>query len=174
MATDSVLREPICIIGAGPAGLINAHVLLQDGFTSIKVLTRDASVGGVWARNRIYPGLQINKYAFVIYLYLSAIMLKPSVSVHDEYRFSAQEMSPPAESETTVARVSGLDMCNYMERYWNRFLKGKVEFTFNTEVLDVSRDEGGTWLVRVEDLLAGTKDILKFSRIILATGVSHW
>jgi dimethylaniline monooxygenase (N-oxide forming) len=61
MATDSILSEPIGVIGAGPAGIINTHVLLQDGFTSIHVLTRDASVGGVWARTRVYPGLQINK-----------------------------------------------------------------------------------------------------------------
>lgn len=59
--TDSILSEPIGIIGAGPAGLINAHVLLQDGFTNIQVITRDASVGGVWARDRVYPGLHINK-----------------------------------------------------------------------------------------------------------------
>jgi L-2-hydroxyglutarate oxidase LhgO len=102
-------------------------------------------------------------------------MLNPSASVHGEYRFSAQEMSPPAESDsvTAGAHMSGLDMCNYMERYYDRFLKGKVEFIFDTEVLDISRDASGAWLVRVEDLQAGTKDILKFHRIILATGVSH-
>jgi dimethylaniline monooxygenase (N-oxide forming) len=61
MTTDSILREPIGIIENGPAGLINAHVLLQDGFTNIQALTRDASVSGARARNRVYPGLHINK-----------------------------------------------------------------------------------------------------------------
>lgn len=57
----NVLNEPVVIIGAGASGLVTAHVLIQDGFTNVQVLTRDKSVGGVWARERIYPGLYINK-----------------------------------------------------------------------------------------------------------------
>lgn len=49
------------IIGAGAAGLINAHVLLQDGFSDVTLVSRDKSVGGTWARTRVYPGLHINK-----------------------------------------------------------------------------------------------------------------
>lgn len=58
---DQVKRDPICIIGAGPAGLITAYVLLKDGFQDVQVLTQDSSVGGVWAKGRIYPGMHINK-----------------------------------------------------------------------------------------------------------------
>ena len=53
----------IGIIGAGAAGLINAHVLLQDGFSDVTLVSRDKSVGGTWARARVYPGLHINKYS---------------------------------------------------------------------------------------------------------------
>jgi cation diffusion facilitator CzcD-associated flavoprotein CzcO len=53
------------IIGAGAAGLITAHVLLQDGF-DVQVITRDMSAGGVWAKTRVYPGLNINKYVYPI------------------------------------------------------------------------------------------------------------
>ena len=55
------LSEPIGIIGSGIAGLITAHILLQDGFKSVEVLTRDSTVGGVWSDERIYPGLRINR-----------------------------------------------------------------------------------------------------------------
>ena len=55
------LLEPVGIIGSGIAGLITAHILLQDGFESVEVLTRDSSVGGVWSEERIYPGLRINR-----------------------------------------------------------------------------------------------------------------
>jgi dimethylaniline monooxygenase (N-oxide forming) len=55
------LLEPIGIIGSGIAGLITAHTLLQDGFESVEVLTRDSSVGGVWSEERVYPGLRINR-----------------------------------------------------------------------------------------------------------------
>jgi hypothetical protein len=55
------LLEPVGIIGSGIAGLITAHILLQDGFERVEVLTRDSSVGGVWSEERIYPGLRINR-----------------------------------------------------------------------------------------------------------------
>lgn len=54
--------ESIGIIGAGAAGLITAQTLLRDGFKNVQLLTRDKSVGGVWAAERVYPGLLINKY----------------------------------------------------------------------------------------------------------------
>ena len=57
-----LLNEPIGVVGAGAAGLITAYTLLQDGFTNVQVITRDKSPGGVWARERVYPGLVINKY----------------------------------------------------------------------------------------------------------------
>ena len=55
------LARPICVVGAGAAGLITAHTLVQDGFARVEVLTRDRSVGGTWARGRTYPSLAINK-----------------------------------------------------------------------------------------------------------------
>lgn len=58
---ESIRRKSVGIIGAGAAGLITGHTLLQDGFKNVQLLTRDKSVGGVWARERIYPGVSINK-----------------------------------------------------------------------------------------------------------------
>lgn len=53
----------VCIVGSGPAGLITAHTLLQDGFTNVSVFTRDKTPGGVWAMEKLYPGMRINKCA---------------------------------------------------------------------------------------------------------------
>jgi len=58
---SAVRREPVCIVGAGPSGLVTAHTLLQDGFENIHVFTKDRTVGGVWARDRIYPTMMLNK-----------------------------------------------------------------------------------------------------------------
>ena len=49
------------VIGAGGAGLITAKTLLDDGF-NVTDLTRDRSPGGIWAEERVYPGLALNKY----------------------------------------------------------------------------------------------------------------
>ena len=57
----SVLQESVGIIGTGPAGLIHAHILLRDGFKDVNLISRDRSAGGTWARERVYPGLYINK-----------------------------------------------------------------------------------------------------------------
>lgn len=62
--TDPLL-EPVGVIGSGIAGLITAHVLLQDGFRTVEVLTRDRSVGGVWSEERVYSGLKINRSVFL-------------------------------------------------------------------------------------------------------------
>lgn len=63
MSTTSAdeLDKSICIIGSGAAGLITAHTLIRDGFKNVDVISRDKSAGGVWAAERVYPGLVINK-----------------------------------------------------------------------------------------------------------------
>ena len=35
------------IIGSGIAGFLIVHILIQDDFESVEVLTRDSSVGGI-------------------------------------------------------------------------------------------------------------------------------
>ena len=58
---SSELEKSICVIGSGAAGLVSAQVLVQDGFKNVEVISRDHSPGGVWAEERIYPELKINK-----------------------------------------------------------------------------------------------------------------
>jgi len=90
--------------------------------------------------------------------------------VHGEYRFSPLPMPAPADAAATGGRLSGVDMCNYMESFADKFLKGKLRY--ETEVLNVSRDGAtSTWLVKVKILKTGTLETLKYSRIVLCTGV---
>lgn len=60
-------RKRVCVVGAGIAGLVSAKVLRDDGF-DVVVLEKEASIGGVWAASRTYPGLRANNpretYAF--------------------------------------------------------------------------------------------------------------
>jgi dimethylaniline monooxygenase (N-oxide forming) len=56
------LIKNICVIGSGPAGLVTAQVLLQDGFKNVSIITRDKSPGGTWAAERVPHGLKLNKY----------------------------------------------------------------------------------------------------------------
>ena len=82
-------------------------------------------------------------------------------------------MPLPESAVTGDGRLRGLDICNYMEKFTDKFLIGKAKFHFETEVLNIERDGDGNWNVAVEDLLTKSLRTLTFSRIILATGVSR-
>ncbi|KAF7365012.1 FAD /NAD-P-binding domain-containingprotein [Mycena venus] len=138
--------ESIAIIGSGAAGLITAYTLLQDGFSKVQILTRDSTVGGVWAAERVYPGLQIN-------------------NVHGEYRFSAMEMPAPALG----GRLMGHDLRAYMEAFANKFLKNVTRF--DTEVINIRRDETSAgWFITIQDKRNASREVLEFSRVVLCTG----
>lgn len=84
-------------------------------------------------------------------------------------------MPPPQDSNIDNGeRLSGMDICNYMENFTKKFLDGKAKFLMETEVLNIKRDEKGKWKITAEDLRHGSSRVLIFSRIILATGVRHW
>ncbi|KAI6105078.1 FAD/NAD(P)-binding domain-containing protein [Pisolithus croceorrhizus] len=141
---DAVRRESVGIIGAGAAGLVTAHTLLQDGFENVQLLTRDKSVGGVWERQRIYPGLSLN-------------------NVHGEFCFSSLPMPPPQNQK----RLGGEDMRAHMETFADTFLAGQIRFD---EVLNIHRATGSGWEIEVQDLRTKVKQILAYDRIVLCTG----
>ncbi|KIY47180.1 FAD/NAD(P)-binding domain-containing protein [Fistulina hepatica ATCC 64428] len=146
---DDCRVAPIGIIGAGAAGLITAHVLLQDGFQNVHIITRDAQPGGVWAPTRVYPGLFIN-------------------NVHGEYRFSPFKMAPTISGRSD-SHLSGDDMCAYMSAFSDKFL-GAAQFHYRTEVKRVVRRTDGAWVVSVEVLATGESRELFFSKMVLCTG----
>ncbi|KAI6046404.1 FAD/NAD(P)-binding domain-containing protein [Pisolithus marmoratus] len=144
---DTVRRQSVGIVGAGAAGLITAHILLQDGFEHVQLLTRDKFVGGVWERHRIYPTVAIN-------------------NVYGEFCFSSLAMSPQSPMEK---RLSGEDMCAYLEKFADTFLTGKIRF--ETEILNIRRGAtGSSWEVEVQDLRTRAKQVLVYDRIVLCTG----
>ncbi|OSD04414.1 FAD/NAD-P-binding domain-containing protein [Trametes coccinea BRFM310] len=123
--------ESVAIIGAGIIGLITAHILLEDGFTDVQVLTRDNEVGGIWARSRIYPGLYTNV-------------------AYGEFRYSSLKMAPPSLEECPDGRLPGQHLCEYFNAFASRFLKGRVQF--GKEVQRIRRNAvGGGWKMDVQD-----------------------
>ncbi|KAI0058582.1 FAD/NAD(P)-binding domain-containing protein [Artomyces pyxidatus] len=85
----------------------------RDGFSDVLVLTRDRTVGGVWAEERVYPGLRVNS---------------------GELSFSSLAMPLPKGSSGVI---SGGDMRAYLEAFAEGFLAGKVRFeTENTRAAE--------------------------------------
>ncbi|KAF9499126.1 FAD/NAD(P)-binding domain-containing protein [Pleurotus eryngii] len=145
----------IGIIGAGAAGLITAYTLLQDGFKDVQLLTRDKTPGGIWAEERVYPGLTINKQVWNYPCCVSG--------VYGEFRFSPLPMSE------TGGRLTGEDMRSYMSAFANEFLEGHIRY--NTEVLEIKRtDSGDGWFVEIEDTRSQMRQVLRYAKIVLCTG----
>lgn len=88
--------------------------------------------------------------------------------MHGEYRFSAMDMPPPANS---AGRLMGHDLRAYMDAFSSKFLKHIIRF--DTEVINIRRDETtSVWFITVQDKRKSSREILEFSRVILCTGVS--
>ncbi|CDO75211.1 hypothetical protein BN946_scf184794.g18 [Trametes cinnabarina] len=142
-------EESIAVIGSGVAGLITAYTLIRDGFTEVDILTRDAQVGGIWAKDRIYPGLFLN-------------------NVHGEYRLSPLKMPPPVSGGD---RLGGDDMNQYFEAFASKFLSGKIQF--NLDVHNIRRPASGEgWLLDVTNLVTGVQETREYARLVLCTGGS--
>ncbi|KAI0259070.1 FAD/NAD-P-binding domain-containing protein [Gloeopeniophorella convolvens] len=144
------LSESVGVIGSGIAGLITAHTLLRDGFKYVDIITRDDSVGGVWSKERVYPGLQIN-------------------SVHGEFRFSSMQMREPDGSSRTGGRLTGEHVQQYMESFAKHNLDGKIRF--DTDVVNIRRgDRQRGWDIRVRDQVTSEERIFHYARIVVCTG----
>ncbi|KZV98736.1 FAD/NAD(P)-binding domain-containing protein [Exidia glandulosa HHB12029] len=140
----------VAVIGAGLAGLITAKTLLDDGF-NVQVLTRDESVGGVWCRSRVYPGLRLN-------------------NVHGEYHFSALPMPPP--KDTLGGRLSGEEVTTYLEAFAGKFLKDRIMFAFDVKNI-VRGDLGSGWDITVQPIgVAQRQSVMHFDKIVVCTGGS--
>ncbi|KAJ8691469.1 hypothetical protein PTI98_011038 [Pleurotus ostreatus] len=106
--------------------------------------TRQWTLGGIWAEERVYPGLTIN-------------------NVYGEFRFS------PLPMPETVGRLTGEDMRSYMSAFANEFLNGRIRC--NTEVLEIKQhDSGDRWLVEIEDTRSQIRQVLRYAKIVLCTG----
>jgi len=106
-------RARVCVIGAGISGLVAAKVLREDGF-DVVVFEKEASLGGVWAASRTYPGLHAN-------------------NPRDTYAFSDHPYPATADDFPSAPQVRA-----YLESYADRFgLRPNLRLA--TEVVQVAR-----------------------------------
>ena len=79
-------------------------------------------------------------------------------------------MPKPDNARNTGGRLTGEDMCMYMESFADKFLKGRI--TFEVEVENITRGSDETWLVKTRNLTNSSTKILQFDKLVLCTGVS--
>ena len=80
--------QRVGIIGAGIAGLSTAKIFLENGF-DVLVFEKEATLGGVWAVSRAYPGLRANTaketYGYTDYPYPDSTSGYPDAGEVREY-----------------------------------------------------------------------------------------
>jgi cation diffusion facilitator CzcD-associated flavoprotein CzcO len=134
----------VCVIGAGIAGLVTAKVLLEDGF-AVGVFEKEATLGGVWAASRTYPGLHAN-------------------NSRESYAFSDHPFPSTADDFPSAPQIRA-----YLESYAERYgIASRIRF--GTEVVGVARAEDGVrWEVTVR--ACGRSEGLEFDFVVVCNGI---
>ncbi|WVF70638.1 hypothetical protein IAT40_005431 [Kwoniella sp. CBS 6097] len=137
----------VLIIGCGPAGLINARTLLDDGFR-VTIVAKEDGIGGCWRHT--YPELNTN-------------------SPWGAFTFSGLDMSKPSNLDGSVVPARAYK--RYLEDFYHYFVDEKAEVCFETEVISLlpsditARGWTATLCAKGETLQSR-----HFDRVVLATG----
>ncbi|KAH7391690.1 hypothetical protein BKA66DRAFT_412625 [Pyrenochaeta sp. MPI-SDFR-AT-0127] len=157
--------KTVCIIGAGPAGLVAAKTFLQHGNYSVTVYEAADRVGGMW---RAQPGEYGDKCSPEMKTNLSRFTVAfpdlswSSVDLSDPMTSSAPKTPPMFPKAWQVGR--------YLETYKTKFgLDSKI--FLNQRVVKASlRDDSETWQVVSEDTETKEQNTGIFDRLIIASG----
>ncbi|EXJ95997.1 hypothetical protein A1O1_01123 [Capronia coronata CBS 617.96] len=140
----------LVVIGTGWYGLAAAKTYIElHPAKNVVVLEANASVGGVWAEDRLYPGLKSNNMLGT-YEYPDYPM--------DEARYGVK----PGQ------HIPGTVLHRYLTDYAKRF--GVYSRTrFNTKVDSVTATEDGGWLLKTS---SSENPTLRTKKLIVATGLT--
>ncbi|CCK70345.1 N,N-dimethylaniline monooxygenase KNAG_0E00770 [Huiozyma naganishii CBS 8797] len=143
--------KKLAIIGGGPGGLASARVFLKNArsFSEIHLYVSDERVGGLWY---VPEGHQKGR---VMYDHLETNLTKPLMQFSG-FPFKEEVSEYPKR----------LDVYNYLQDYFTRFIAGQspVQIHWTTPVESVLK-ESGKWSVRTSQ-----GEVAEFDNVIVATG----
>ncbi|KAL4802448.1 hypothetical protein BDV18DRAFT_146747 [Aspergillus unguis] len=144
----------LIIVGAGLHGLIMAKTYLEvHPASNILVVDESASIGGTWARERLYPGLKTN-------------------NVFGSYELRDFPMVPGKYG--TKGDVNGHIPGEVVHVYWADVAEhyGITEcLRLRTRVVEANSNEQGVWSVCLQSLDSGRETVLG-KRLVIATGLT--
>lgn len=144
---------PVCIIGAGPSGLVTAKVLAQRG-VAFDCFELGTAIGGNWrfendnGRSPTYASLHIDT---------------------SKERTAFSDFPMPRHWPAYLHHSQVLE---YLERYARHFDVTR-SITFRHEVLRVAPAEDGSWEVTVRDLADDRLVTRRYRAVVVANG-HHW
>ena len=150
----------VIIVGAGVHGLCAAHTFLSiDPLLSILIADSKSSVGGVWAKEQLYPGLRANNlqgyYEFSDFPMLDA------------------DLGPFRIEERGI--LPGEAICTYIHEYAKHFdlLRSTLLNTKVVRAVENDADTTKAWTVElnaVGDTPEKGTSLVTCSKLIIATG----
>lgn len=161
--------KTVCIIGAGPAGLVGAKTLIKNGNFDVTIYERTDRIGGIWAIDKD------SKNAFLSPETPTNIS-KFSVGFSDfrweNLDFATNEQNGSSKPHKVPMFPKAWQVNRYLEAYRSKYIPGHV-FNFNSEVIRVERADAEStsspWKVTIRDEQSVEK-IKHFDFLLLASG----
>ncbi|KAI4216330.1 MAG: hypothetical protein LQ351_001340 [Letrouitia transgressa] len=143
----------IVVVGAGPQGLVAAKTYLQlSPATNLRILDSNKTLGGVWAKENIYPGLKTNNLLGM--LEFTDFPFRPDV-------FGVKEGE----------HIAGEKVYAYLRAYAEKFgLAQRLDV--GKDVLSAEHLPGGGWKLGVRDLSTGGTTSVTCGKLLVATGMT--
>jgi hypothetical protein len=159
-------KKSICIVGAGPAGLVAAKTFLRTGLCDVTIYEKSDRLGGIWALdessvgNYLSPHTPTNLSKFTVGF---SDLSWDSVGLNHDQSSAGAPLFPKAWQVNT-----------YLEAYRKRFIPDDV-IKYKHEVTDVHRRlqlaKGAKerWVVIVKDP-HGQEEEKVFDHLVVASG----
>ena len=164
--------KSVCIVGAGPAGIVGAKTFLQTGKFNVTVYEKDSRIGGIWALDRSSTGVFLSPYTptnlsrFTVGF---ADLDWNSVDFGDHEQNGAQNgvqrgvspgCQPPMFPKAWMAN-------KYLETYRQKYIPDGV-IKLNREVVSAER-ANDSWRITTRDQ-NDTEETLHFDYLVMASG----
>ncbi|KAJ4396776.1 hypothetical protein N0V93_000998 [Gnomoniopsis smithogilvyi] len=146
----------LVVIGAGWAGIAAAKTFHQlNPAKSLVILDSNASVGGTWASERLYPGLKTNNQL-------------------GTYEFPDFPMSTEDFGVKPKEHIPGRVVHEYLKKVTEAFnIADKIRYS--TRVISAEHKDSGGWVVtavKVEDGVSGIETRYFANKLVVASGLT--
>ncbi|KAK7752555.1 hypothetical protein SLS62_005523 [Diatrype stigma] len=148
-----MMTKTVCIVGAGPSGLVAAKTLLRDapsGSFKVTIFEAQSRIGGLWPSHKDDSG-------GLMHPFMVANQSKHTVQFSD---LAWDELDPQMPRAWQVGQ--------YLERYLKKYL-ADVDIRLGHKVVHTELQNGGSWRVRTESDQGGEETSV-FDYLLVGTG----
>ncbi|RVX66613.1 hypothetical protein B0A52_09364 [Exophiala mesophila] len=163
MAVPSDPPVDLVVVGAGWHGLAVAKTYTEVSPTAnVLILDTAQSIGGVWAKERLYPGLKTNNLV-------------------GSYEFGDFPMTPERFGLTPGQHIPGAVVHQYLNAFADEFgLTSKLRFQTRVETAELQ--DNGDWVLNLSSVSSSlssssssptsTPSVLRTKKLVVATGLT--